>query len=227
MYNLILLSPGVIKMKILAINGSPTKDGNCHSVIQEISKYLKDESIEVEEVNLNQTQLHSCIACYKCFELQNGKCALNKDGFNDIQEKTIEADAIILVSPVYTASVTSAMKAFMERSSLVSMASGGLFDRKPVASIAVARRAGTMSTLEAMIHFSHVCGMISVGSSYWNVAFGGSPSSVLKDAEGLESIKNMTLNMAWLMKSLEASKDLVPQPETLRTRTTNIIREDL
>lgn len=212
-------------MKIVAINSSPNKEGNCHNIIKALKEQFSNQQIELEEIHLSQNKIQGCTACYQCFQTQNGQCAVNTDGLNSIIEKMVEAQGIILVSPVYTGSVTASMKALMERSSLVAMASGGLFDRKPGASFAVARRAGTLSTLEPMHHFMNICGMISLGSSYWNILFGGSAGQVEQDAEGQETLKNLSLNMGWLLKTLEQST--VPQPETSRTVATNFIRDDL
>jgi len=212
-------------MKVLAINGSPRKKGNCHHLSNYIKEKFQADFIELEEVFLNPNSLKGCISCFKCFEMQNGQCAIKDDDFNGIQEKLIEADGLILLSPVYTGSVSAAMKAFIEKSSLVSMACGGLFDRKPAAAIAVARRAGTLSTLEPMHHYMNITGMISVGSTYWNILYGGRQGECLKDQEGMETLDNLILNFTWLMKTINQSS--LPQPETYRIKATNFIREDL
>lgn len=212
-------------MKILAINSSPNKEGNGHHLSEFLNTQFQDQQIELEEIHLSQNQIQGCTACYKCFENQNGQCVLKKDNLNNVIEKMVEAQGVVFISPVYTGSVTASMKAFMERASLVSMASGGLFDRKPGAAIAIARRAGTLSTLEPMQHFMHICGMISVGSTYWNIVFGGKAGDVLKDAEGLETLKNLSLNMGWLIKTIDQST--VPAPETIRSTACNFIRDDL
>lgn len=210
-------------MKLIAVNGSPRKEGNCHQLIKVIASVLEKEEILCEEVQLGQIQ--SCIACYKCFEKQSGQCVVTEDSFNAIQEKLVESDGLLLVSPVFSGSVSGSMKSFMERSSLVSMASGGLFDRKPAAALSVARRAGTLSALEPMHNYLNICGMITMGSTYWNVGFGGDKGEVLKDAEGMETLHNLSKNLAWLMKTVQASP--FPQPETPRTTATNFIRDDL
>lgn len=214
-------------MKVIAINGSPRKDGNCATVIEPFSEVLEQEGIQCERIDLNPHTLRPCLGCYKCFDKKDGKCIIKKDDFNDIQEKLREAKAVLLLSPVYTASVTALLKAFMERSSLVALANMDKPFPKMGAAVAVARRAGTLSALEPILHYLHVCDMISLGSTYWNIAFGGDKGEVAKDKEGMETLFNLAKKMTWLLKSLEFSREAVPMPKPNRIEITNFIRGDL
>ena len=212
-------------MKVVILNGSPRRAGNCSTIIKTIEDKLRKDNIETEELFLcSGNGIASCSACFECFSEQNGVCINDKDEFNRIHGKVVDADGILVVTPVYTAAPSAPVKAFMERSSLVSMANGGQLDRKPAASFAVARRAGAVPALDSINRYFQVCSMITVGSTYWNILYGNEAGECLKDEEGVETLNNMLLNFAWLLKTIELSKANLPEPETVRTKFFNFIR---
>ena len=194
-------------MKVLAINGSARKDGNTAILINIIFEELNQAGIETEMVQLSGKIIEPCKACWACGGRKN--CVHKKDLFQKIFEKMTWADGIILASPVYTANVSGNMQAFLERASVVAdmNRSENLFWHKAGASITAARRGGALNTLDAMNHFFMLQNMFVVGSSYWPIAYGQMPGDVQKDKEGLETMKNLGRNMAYLLKALEERQD--------------------
>jgi multimeric flavodoxin WrbA len=147
--------------------------------------------------------LRGCIACYKCFENKDGQCAVKKDNLNDYLARIIEADGILLGSPVYFTDVTTNMKALIERCGLVSSANGGLFKHKVGASVVAVRRAGAVRTYGTMNNFFLYNQMFIPGSTYWNLGIGRNPGEVNDDQEGIQTMRNLGKNMAWLLKKIQ------------------------
>lgn len=189
-------------MKVVGFNGSPRKEGNTSILINIVFEELNNEGIETELVQLADKKLKGCIACYKCFANKNKRCAVDNDGLNECIEKMIEADGIILGSPTYVSDITAEMKALIDRSVLVSTANGGLYKHKVGAGVVAVRRAGGVSTFDSLNHFFLYNQMFIPGSSYWNVAIGLNPGDVKNDEEGVNTIKVLGRNMAFLLKKL-------------------------
>ncbi|MCP4177994.1 MAG: flavodoxin family protein [bacterium] len=199
-------------MKVIAINGSPRKNGNTSVLIQTVFEELNKEEIETEEIIIGKTNFKGCIACKKCWEKKDGYCAIPDHNFNEIVDKMKAADGIILGSPVYIGDVTGQMKTFMDRVIYLSFAAGQILNRKVGASIAAARRQGAITTLNTLNSFFSVQQMLIVSSSYWNFGLGREEGEVKSDAEGLQSMRNLGKNMAWTMKSLQKAN--LPEPDT-------------
>lgn len=211
-------------MKVLALNGSPRENGNTSVLIKAALEELNAQGIETELINIGRKPVRGCMACFKCRELKNNQCAINTDDVNAIVPKMKEADGIILGSPVYYADMSGQMKSFLDRAFFVCGGSNGILKRKVGASIAAARRAGCETTLKSLNQYFLISEMMVVGSTYWNLGFGGAEGEAAKDAEGIETMRNLGKNMAWILKSIEASKNIVPQPDTAKTAHTNFIR---
>lgn len=189
-------------MKVVAFNGSPHKKGNTSILINRVLDELKKKGIETELVQLRGKDIKGCIACYKCFENQNRQCAVQNDDVNECIGKMIEADGIILGSPTYFSNITAEMKALIDRAGMVGTANGGLYRRKVGAAVTAARRAGSVSAFDALNHFFLYGQMIVPGSCYWNTSIGLSPGDVEKDEEGMNIMKVLGENIAWLLKKL-------------------------
>lgn len=189
-------------MKVVAFNGSPRPEGNTAIMIGRVFAELEKEGIETEMVHIGGKPVRGCVACYRCKEAKDGTCAITQDIVNDCIAKMAEADGIILGSPTYVSDVTAEMKALIDRACLVTRASGGLLRRKVGASLSAVRRAGSIHVLDSMNHFFGITEMITVGSNYWNLAIGREIGDVEKDEEGMEGMKVLGQNMAWLIKSL-------------------------
>jgi multimeric flavodoxin WrbA len=189
-------------MKVIGINGSPRPNGNTSIIIREVFRVLEENGIETELVQLGGSAIRGCTACGACFKTQNGTCAMQGDGINAILKKAIEADGIILGSPVYFADVTPEMKAFIERTGMVATANGNLLKYKVSASAAAVRRAGAIQAFDTMNHFLHYTQTFLVGASYWNMVYGKEIGEVQKDEEGMENMRVLGENMAWLLKKI-------------------------
>jgi len=163
---------------------------------------LKKEGIETELIQLAGETLAGCIACYRCAENKDQKCAVVKDRVNEYIAKMHEAQGILLGSPTYIADMTANMKALIERSTMVSKANGELFKRKVGAAVIAVRRAGSTHVLSSMNYFFLINQMIIPGSSYWNLGIGREPGEVKYDAEGIHTMKILGQNMAWLLKKI-------------------------
>lgn len=189
-------------MKVIGINGSPRPNGNTSLIIREVFKELEKNGIETELVQLGGAAIRGCISCGACFKNQNGLCALRGDGVNEILQKAEHADGIVLGSPVYFADVTPEMKAFIERAGMVAGANGNVFKHKVGTAVAAARRGGGMQAFDTMSHFLHCMQMYLVGGSYWNMVYGKEAGEALNDSEGIENMRVIGENMAWLLKKI-------------------------
>ena len=211
-------------MKVIAINGSPRKKGNTSILIQTVFEELNAQGIETEEINVGLKSFRGCLACMKCAENLDGHCVIKNDNLNEIIDKMREADGIILGSPVYCADISGQMKSFIDRVSLVSAVNGNIMTRKVGAGITAVRRAGALTAFHSLNSFFTILEMVVVGSSYWNMGFGLEEGEVKQDEEGLQTMRNLGKNMAWLIKSIAAAKQTIPAPETKHEARTNFIR---
>ncbi len=196
-------------MKVVAFNGSARKNGNTALLLKTVLGELEAAGVETEMVQLAGSRLRGCIACYECFKKKDGRCALSiveKDGINDYLDKMKDADAILLGSPTYFADVTSEMKALMDRCGMVGRANPELFRRKLGASVVAARRAGAIHVFDTLNHFFLIGQMIVVGSSYWNIGMGREKEEVAKDEEGMQTMRVLGQNMAWLLEVMEGKR---------------------
>lgn len=196
-----------VNMKVLAINSSARKDGNTAILINTVFEELNQAGIETEMVQLSGTIMEPCKACWACGGRKN--CVHKKDQFQEIFEKIKEADGILLGSPVYTANISANMQAFLERASVVTDMNrdADLLTHKIGAAVTAARRGGAVNALDAMNHFFLLQNMFVVGSSYWPLAYGQMPGDVREDVEGLDTMRNLGRNMAYLLKALEERQD--------------------
>jgi multimeric flavodoxin WrbA len=186
-------------MKVVGFNGSPRKDGNTGILIHKVFLELEKEGIETELVQLSHKRIHGCIACYKCLENKDQRCAVNDDDANEYIEKMTQAQGVVLGSPVYFMDVTPEMKALIDRVGFVSRSNGGMFRNKIGSLVAAARRAGAVHTLDTMSHFFLSMEMIIVGRA---IGVGRDKGDVEKDEEGLMLVNALGQRMAWLLKKL-------------------------
>jgi multimeric flavodoxin WrbA len=207
-------------MKVLLINGSPHKNGCTYTALSEVEKILKAEGLETEIIHIGSKPIQGCTACGHCYTGPD-RCVFDDDMVNRVLEKGEQADAFVFGSPVYYASANGSMIAFMDRL----FYSGNCFALKPGACVVSARRAGTTAALDQMQKYLTISNMMVVGSQYWAMVHGNKPEEVQKDQEGLQTMRALGRNMAWLLKSIEAGKQagvaLPGKEERLRT---NFIR---
>lgn len=187
-------------MKVIAFNGSARKNGNTAILIREVFSELDAEGIETEMIQLAGKTIRGCTACGKCFENKNNRCAIDNDFANECIEKMVVADGIILASPTYFADVTAEIKALIDRAGYVARANPDLLRRKIGAAVVAVRRAGAIHAFDTLNHFFLISQMIVPGSSYWNIGIGRAIGDVEQDEEGLETMRMLGRNMAWLLK---------------------------
>ena len=205
-------------MKVLILNGSPRANGNTALALAEMEKVFREEGIEVETVNVGGKDIRGCIACGKCREL--GKCVFN-DTVNELAPKFAECDGLVVGSPVYYASANATLVACLQRLFYSASCNKTM---KVGASVAVARRGGTSSTFDELNKFFTISGMPVASSQYWNSVHGAAPGEAAKDAEGLQTMRTLARNMAFLMKSIALGKEKFGLPEKESPARTNFIR---
>jgi len=188
----------------VAFNGSGRKDGNTALLIRRVVSILEAEGIETELVQLAGEQIRGCTACRTCFSTKNNRCVIDDDNVNTYIQKMVEADGIILGSPVYFSMMSPELKALIDRAGYVALANDYVFKRKVGAAVVAVRRAGAIPTFDAINHFFLISQMIIPASSYWNVGFGRKKGDVAGDEEGMRTMETLGKNMAWLIKKLKA-----------------------
>ena len=203
-------------MKVLLLNGSPKPNGNTAHALREMADVFAQEGIEAEIIQIGNQDIRGCIACGSCG--RNGKCVFD-DAVNAIAPKFEAADGLVIGSPVYYASANATLMAFMQR-----LFYSSHFDKtmKVGASITIARRGS--ATYDEMNKFFGISGMPIASSQYWNSVHGGAPGQVLEDAEGMQTMRTLARNMAFLMKSIALGKEQFGLPEKEPHAWTNFIR---
>lgn len=206
-------------MKVLMLNGSANAKGNTYTALEEIGKQLEKEGVDYEIFQIGADPVRDCIGCGQCTE---SGCIFTEDRVNDFIAKAKEADGFVFGTPVYYAHPSGRIQAFLDR---VFYSSGRAFSFKPGASVAVARRGGTTASFDVLNKYFGISQMSVVGSTYWNNVHGAAQGEAAQDAEGLQTMRNLARNMAWMLKCLETGKEAgVALPETERTYKTNYIR---
>ena len=207
-------------MKVLLINGSPHAHGCTRTALDIVAVELERNGIETEVVHVGHKDIRGCIGCYKCREL--GRCVFNNDMVNEVAKKLEEADGLVIGSPVYYAGPNGTLISFLNR--LFFSAS---FEKrfKVGAAVISARRMGTTATLDQLNKYFLHGEMPVVASRYWNAVHGNNPEEVMKDEEGLQTMRVLGRNMAFLIRAIAREREVVGLPETEPTRiVTNFIR---
>jgi len=203
-------------MKVIAINGSPRKDGNTRLLLQAVLAPLAEAGWETECVQLGGREIRGCRACFQCRERKDQKCVFDGDAFSEIFAKMVVADAIVLGSPTYFADVTPEIKALMDRAGFVAMANGGLFAGKIGVGVVAVRRGGATHVMDSMTHLFQISQMIIPGATYWNMGYGMMPGDVAGDAEGMANMAQLGRAIAWLGKAFQASGEAYPRAGAVR-----------
>lgn len=191
-------------MKILAINGSPRPNGNTALLLTTVLEEIQKEGIETHIYQLGGTHIRACTACRQCFVHKNKRCIIDSDELNTLVQMMCDADGILLGSPTYFANVSSEMKALIDRAGLVAMANNHLLQRKVGASVVAVRRAGATNTFDALNKFFFINQCIMPGSVYWNMGYGREEGEAANDEEGINTMRILGRNMAWVLKKLHA-----------------------
>ena len=205
-------------MKVLMLNGSPRADGNTKLALKEMEKIFSEEGIDCEIIDIGNKDIRGCIACGSCYK--TAKCVF-KDCVNEIAPKFAEADGLVVGSPVYYASANATLVAFLTRLFYSSHIDKTM---KVGASVVAARRGGLSSTFDELNKFFTISGMPVASGQYWNSVHGRSEGEAVADEEGMQSMRTLARNMAFLMKSISLGKQKYGLPEKEKPIRTNFIR---
>lgn len=206
-------------MKVLLVNGSPHKDGSTNLALEEISKALNKNGIDTEIFWIGNKAIAGCIGCGACFKTK--RCFIT-DKVNEFVEKAEEADGFIFGSPVHYAGPSGFIKSFMDR---CFYGKSYAFEYKPAASIVSCRRGGAATAFDDLNKYFTISNMIVVGSQYWNQIHGNNKEEAIKDEEGLQTMRTLGNNMAWILKCIESGKkNGIQYPEKEKRISTNFIR---
>lgn len=205
-------------MKVLLINGSPKKAGCTFTALSEVAEQLNKENIETQIVHIGNQPIRGCIGCNQCRE---GRCVFTDDTVNDLLAKADEADAYIFGSPVHFAGAAGAITSFLDRF----FYAGKNHAYKPGAAIVTCRRGGASAAFDQLNKYFTIRNMPVVSSQYWNMVHGNTPEEIKQDLEGLQIMRTLGKNMAWLLRCIEAGKKAgINQPEKETPLRTNFIR---
>ncbi len=205
-------------MKVILINGSPHENGSTRAALDDIIEELQDNRIETKLYWVGMKAVHGCIACGKCAE--TGYCVFGDDPANACIDRIKAADGVVIGSPVYYAAPNGALCAMLDR---VFYAGGRGFAYKPAAAVVSCRRGGSTAAFDRLNKYFTISNMPVVSSQYWNMVHGNTPEQVKQDLEGLQIMRTLGKNMAWLLKCIE--KAALPPPEAEPHLWTNFIRE--
>lgn len=206
-------------MKVLMLNGSAHTAGTTYTALEEIGKTLQQEGIAYEIFQIGGEAVRDCIGCGQCSEKG---CVFEDDRVNEFVAKAKEADGFVFGTPVYYAHPSGRILSFLDR---VFYSSSKAFMYKPGAAVAVARRGGTTASFDVLNKYFGISQMPTTGSTYWNVAHGSNGEDAKKDEEGMQTMRNVAHNMAWMLKCFAAGKENgVELPKTERGSRTNFIR---
>lgn len=205
-------------MKVLLVNGSQHEKGCTYTALAEVAKALNANGVETEIYQLSQKQISGCKGCWACKKLK--KCVMD-DGVNEFVEKAAEFDGYVFGSPVYYASAAGALVSFMDR---VFYSGGKNLAYKPAAAVVSCRRAGASTTFDVINKYFTINNMQIVGSNYWNEIHGNTAEEAAQDEEGLQTMRVLGNNMAWLLKCIQLGKEAGLAPEKERKIMTNFIR---
>ena len=206
-------------MKIILVNGSPHQKGCTYTALQEVKKTLEKNEIETEEFWIGNKPTAGCIGCGKC--LETGKCFI-EDKVNEFLQKVPKTDGFVFGTPVHFASGSGMITSFMDR---IFYGRRNLFKNKLAAGIVSCRRGGATSTFDQINKYFAMNNMPIVTSQYWNMVHGSKPEDVLKDEEGMQTMRTLANNMAWILKCIEAGRKLgIKDPENEKIISTNFIR---
>ena len=210
-------------MKIVAINGSPRKNGNTTQLLEVVRREVEAAGVEFQ-VFQPGPKVHPCMACYHCLNTGSLRCVQTDDMVNDIIAACMEADGILLASPVYHGGIAGGMKCVLDRLMLAAGCGDNQLCRKVGGALCTLRRSGGMETYQQLLGTMDAMEMIIVTSDYWGAVHGADPGEALQDTEGVEVAAKLGRNMAWTVKALAAAKETLPPPVSEKRTFTNFIR---
>lgn len=211
-------------MKVVAFNGSPRHEGNTHHGLKLVCDELNKAGIETEIIQVGNKHLRGCLACGQCAKNQDEKCVIAGDDVNEWIQKMKSADGILLGSPVHYSSMGATMKAFLDRAFYVTGVNGGMLRHKVGASVVSVRRSGGVTTFDQLNNYLNYSEMFLPTGNYWHVIHGTKPGEMHQDVEGVQIMRVLGKNMAYLMHVMDQGKKLVEAPEREPKTFMNFIR---
>lgn len=210
-------------MKVLLINGSPHEHGCTARALAEVEKALREEGIETETFFLGSAPIRGCTGCGACFKMKKNRCAFDEDAVNRCLEKCETADGFVFGSPVHYASAGGAITCLMDR---MFYSGSRLMRSKPACAIVSARRAGTTAAIDQLNKYFTISGMPIATSQYWPMVHGNTPEEVEKDEEGLQIMRTLGRNLAWMVRSFALAREhgILPPAAEKEKKRTNFIR---
>ena len=206
-------------MKVLLINGSPHKKGCTYTALREVADELERQGIETEIFQLGTAAVRSCTACGQC--ARTGRCIFDDDPVNQCLDRLRQADGLIVGAPVHYAGPAGAVTALLDR---MFYRKSGFLALKPAAAVVSCRRGGASAAFDRLNKYFTIAQMPVVSSQYWNAVHGNTPEQVRQDLEGMQIMRTLGRNMAWLLKCIDYAKEAVPRPEQEERVATNFIR---
>jgi len=207
-------------MKVILINGSPRPAGCTFTALTEVASSLTKNGIETEIFQIGREPISGCLACHGC--RTSGRCVIDTDCVNILAEKMIEADGIVIGSPVYYSGPNGALCSILDR--VFFSTKKEQYAYKPVSAVVSCRRSGGTASLDRLTKYFTIANMTVVGSSYWNIVHGNTPEEVKKDLEGMQVMRRLGENMAFLLKNLEVGANHIEKPILEKSIGTNFIR---
>jgi multimeric flavodoxin WrbA len=206
-------------MKVLLINGSPHKNGCIHTALAEVAGQLEQNGVSANIFHIGNRPIRGCTACRKCEE--SGRCIFDDDPVNEVVGLLKEANGLVVGTPVFFSSPNGSLISLLDR---VFYRKFSAYEYKPAAAVVSCRRGGASATFDVLNKYFTISRMPIVSSQYWNSVHGNTPEEVRQDAEGLQIMRTLGRNMAWLIKCIEAAKGVVPYPEKEKPLVTNFVR---
>ena len=206
-------------MKVLLINGSPHKKGCTYTALREVADELERQGIETEIFHLGTAAVRSCTACGQC--AKTGRCIFDDDPVNECLDRLRQADGLIVGAPVHYAGPAGAVTALLDR---MFYGKSGFLALKPAAAVVSCRRGGASAAFDRLNKYFTIAQMPVVSSQYWNAVHGNTPEQVRQDLEGMQIMRTLGRNMAWLLKCIDYAKEAVPRPQQEERVATNFIR---
>ncbi len=209
-------------MKVIALNGSANPKGNTATALDRVCAVLRKQGVETERVEIGAKAMHGCVACRQCGEKKNRRCALDGDLLNSVIDRILDADGLVVGSPVYYAGINGALKSLLDRLFFVASANGGLFRHKVGAGLVAVRRGGEIAAWDQINKYFTLSEMFVPSGNYWNMAFGLAPGEAARDGEGMQTMEVLGANFAWLLRAVAEGKASLPA--AVKKEFTNFIR---
>lgn len=206
-------------MHVLMINGSPHEKGSTYTALSEVAGALEAEGVSTQIVHIGHKPIRACTGCFKCFE--TGHCVFDDDPANTYIDLLREADGLVVGSPVYYAGPNGALTSLLDR---MFFGKSAAYAYKPAAAVVALRRGGASASFDRLNKYFTISSMPVVSSQYWNAVHGTTPDEVRQDLEGMQIMRTLGRNMAWLLKCIEVAKATVPYPQAEAKVVTSFIR---